>query len=31
MIVKSAAAREPGLKNTRSYGAWAVANQEVTL
>lgn len=31
MIVKSATAREPGLRNTRSYGAWAVANQDVTL
>jgi hypothetical protein len=31
MIVKTATAREPGLKNTRAYGAYAVANQEVTL
>jgi hypothetical protein len=31
MIVRSATAREPSLKNTKGYGAWAVANQDVTL
>jgi ATPase family associated with various cellular activities (AAA) len=31
MIVRSATARDPSLKNTKGYGAWAVANQTVTL
>jgi hypothetical protein len=31
MIVRSACRREPGLKNTKGYGAWAVANQDVTV
>lgn len=31
MVIKSATRREAGLKNTKAYGAWAVANQDVTL
>lgn len=30
-IVQDATNREPGLKNTSAYGAWAVKHQEVTL
>lgn len=31
MIVRSATARDASLKNTKGYGAWAVAHQDVTL
>jgi len=31
MIIKSATRREAGLKNTKAYGSWACAHQDVTL
>ena len=31
MIVRSCTARDPSLKNTKGYGAFAVANQDVVL
>mgnify|MGYP006887611099 CR=1 FL=1 len=30
-ITQDATSRDPSLKNTRAYGAWAVAHQEITL